>query len=531
MDHLNNALGFPILSLSIFLPLAGALAIWLFVRGDQAVRWSALAVSVATFVVTLPLAFSFDPSTPHMQFEELHPWISSFNINYHLGVDGISMPFILLTSLLTVVCIVSAWRCIQMRVKEYMLAFLVLETTLIGVFSALDSVLFYFFWEAMLLPMYLIIGIWGGKNRVYATIKFFLYTLAGSVLMLIALLAMYFKAGHTFDIQTLMAYPFDFHWQIWLWLAFLVAFAVKVPMWPVHTWLPDAHTEAPTAGSVILAGILLKMGAYGFLRFSLPICPDASQFFVPLVVALSLIAIVYISLVAMMQEDMKRLIAYSSIAHMGFVTLGTFMFTQQAVEGAIFTMISHGFVAAALFLCVGVMYDRLHTRLIADYGGVVNVMPIFAAVMMVFAMANVALPGASSFIGEIMVLLGTFSPSDAAQAHLAMSAKWVAIGAATSVVLSACYTLWMYKRVVFGDLVKDTVKGMSDMSAREFAYFVPLILLVAWMGLYPKPVLNVMHASVEHLVAQATSSKLPAAARLAQAGHMHEIAHEIAALR
>ena len=529
MEHLNNTLGFPILSLCIFLPLAGALAIWLFVRGDQAVRWSALAVSVVTFLLTLPLAFSFDPSTPHMQFEELHPWITNFHINYHLGIDGISMPFILLTSLLTVICIVSAWRCIQTRVKEYMLAFLVLETTLIGVFSALDAVLFYFFWEAMLLPMYLIIGIWGGKNRVYATIKFFLYTLGGSVLMLIALLAMYFKAGHTFDIEKLMAYPFDFHWQIWLWLGFLVAFAVKVPMWPVHTWLPDAHTEAPTAGSVILAGILLKMGAYGFLRFSLPICPDASQYFVPLMVVLSLIAIVYISLVAMMQEDMKRLIAYSSIAHMGFVTLGTFMFTQQAVEGAIFTMISHGFVAAALFLCVGVMYDRLHTRLIADYGGVVNVMPLFAAVMMVFAMANVALPGASAFIGEIMVLLGTFSPSAATQAHLAVSTKWVAIGAATSVVLSACYTLWMYKRVVFGDLVKDTVKGMSDMSAREFAYFVPLILLVAWMGLYPKPVLNVMHASVHHLVAQATASKLPAAAKLAQAGHIH--IHEIAALR
>ena len=524
MDPLNNALGFPILSLSIFLPLAGAIAIWLFVRGDMAVRWSALAVSVVTFLVTLPLAFDFDPSTHHMQFEELHPWIASFNVNYHLGVDGISMPFILLTSLLTIICIVSAWRCIETRVKEYMIAFLVLETTLIGVFSALDTILFYFFWEAMLLPMYLIIGIWGGKNRVYATIKFFLYTLGGSVLMLIALLAMYFKAGQTFDMQKLMAYPFDLHWQIWLWLAFFVAFAVKVPMWPVHTWLPDAHTEAPTAGSVILAGILLKMGAYGFLRFSLPICPDASQYFVPLVVALSLIAIIYISLVAMMQEDMKRLIAYSSIAHMGFVTLGTFMLTQQSVEGAIFGMISHGFVAAALFLCVGVMYDRLHTRLIADYGGVVNVMPVFAAVFLVFAMANVALPGASAFIGEIMVLLGTFSSAAAAQAHLAFSPKWVAIGAATSVVLSACYTLWMYKRVVFGDLVKDTVKSMPDMNVREFAYFVPLIALVAWLGFYPDPVLNVMHASVQHLVDQATSSKLPAAAALAQAAHIHEIA-------
>ncbi|MDX8401537.1 MAG: NADH-quinone oxidoreductase subunit M [Mariprofundaceae bacterium] len=515
MMELNNALDFPILSVSIFLPLVGALAIWLFVRGEMAVRWAALAVSVATFIVTLPLALYFDTTTAHMQFEEFHRWIPSFNINYHLGVDGISMPFILLTSLLTVICIVSAWRCITERVKEYMLAFLVLETTLIGVFAALDAVLFYFFWEAMLIPMYLIIGIWGGKNRVYATIKFFLYTLAGSVLMLVALLAMYFKAGHTFSILAFMDYPFDFTWQFWIWIAFFIAFAVKVPMWPVHTWLPDAHPEAPTAGSAILAGIPPKMGAYGFLRFSLPMLPDASQFFVPFVVVLSLIAIIYISLVAMMQKDMKRLIAYSSIAHMGFVTLGTFMFTQQAVEGALFGMISHGVVAAALFLCVGVLYDRLHTREIAAYGGVVNVMPVFAAVMMVFCMANVALPGASAFIGEIMVLIGTFHPSEAAQAHLAISSKWVAIMAATSIVLSACYTLWMYKRVVFGDLTKDSVKAMPDMSARELGYFVPLILLVAWLGLYPLPVLDIMHPTVAHLIEQATTSKLDVAAALA----------------
>ncbi|MFQ5581382.1 MAG: NADH-quinone oxidoreductase subunit M [Mariprofundaceae bacterium] len=510
--ELHNVLNFPILSVSIFLPLAGALVIWLFVRGEGAVRWSALAVSVGTFIVTLPLWFAFDTTTHHMQFEEFHPWIERFHINYQLGVDGISMPFILLTSMLTVICVISAWQCIEKRVKEYMLAFLILETTLIGVFSSLDSILFYFFWEAMLIPMYLIIGVWGGKNRVYATIKFFLYTLAGSVLMLIALLAMYFKAGHTFSIPAFMDYPFDFTWQFWIFLAFLIAFAVKVPMWPVHTWLPDAHTEAPTAGSVILAGILLKMGAYGFLRFSLPIAPDASQYFVPLMVALSLIAIIYISLVAMMQQDMKRLIAYSSIAHMGFVTLGTFMFTQQAVEGAIINMISHGFVAAALFLCVGVMYDRLHTREIADYGGVANVMPVFAAVMMVFCMANVALPGASAFIGEIMVLVGTFNASPI---YLDFSTKWVAIAAATSVVLSACYTLWMYKRVIMGDLTKDTVKSMPDMSVREFAYFVPLILLVVWMGVYPLPVLDVMHESVAHLIEQATASKLDAALALA----------------
>jgi len=431
------------------------------------------------------------------------------------------MPFILLTSLLTVVCIVSAWECIRKRVKEYMIAFLILETTLIGVFAALDGILFYFFWEAMLIPMFLIIGVWGGANRVYATIKFFLYTLAGSVLMLIALLAMYFKAGHTFDIQALMAYPFDFQWQFWIWIGFFIAFAVKVPMWPVHTWLPDAHTEAPTAGSVILAGILLKMGAYGFLRFSLPICPDASQYFVPLMVVLSLIAVIYISLVAMMQQDMKRLIAYSSIAHMGFVTLGTFMFTQQALEGAIFGMISHGFVAAALFLCVGVLYDRMHTREISAYGGVANVMPVFAAVMMLFCMANVALPGASAFIAEIMVLMGTFSADQLYQ--FVISTKWVAVLAATSVVLSAAYTLWMYKRVIMGDLVKDEVKALKDMTVREFAFFAPLMVLVAWLGLYPLPVLDVLHSSVSHLIVQATTSKLEAAHALAQAQNIHQM--------
>ncbi|MDX8377267.1 MAG: NADH-quinone oxidoreductase subunit M [Mariprofundales bacterium] len=506
--ELHNVLNFPILTLSIFLPLLGAIAIALFIKDDQQVRISALVISVLTFLVTLPLYFSFDTSTAHMQFEELHTWIPTFNIHYRLGVDGISMPFILLTSLLTIVCIVSAWRCINNRVKEYMIAFLILETTLIGVFAALDAVLFYFFWEAMLLPMYLIIGIWGGKNRVYATIKFFLYTLAGSVLMLIALLAMYFKSGGSFDLQELMAYPFDFEWQFWIWLAFFFAFAVKVPMWPVHTWLPDAHTEAPTAGSVILAGILLKMGAYGFLRFSLPICPDASLYFVPLMVFLSLIAIIYISLVAMMQTDMKRLIAYSSIAHMGFVTLGTFMFTQQAVEGAIINMISHGFVAAALFLCVGVLYDRMHSREISAYGGVANVMPKFAAVFLLFCMANVALPGSSSFIGEIMVLIGTFNAG--AIYDFAFSTKWVAIAAVSSVVLSACYTLWMYKRVVMGDLTKDAVKAMPDLSRREFAYFIPLILLVLWMGFYPSPVLDVMHVSVENLIEQVSTGKLEA---------------------
>ncbi|MBL1353316.1 MAG: NADH-quinone oxidoreductase subunit M [Zetaproteobacteria bacterium] len=525
MESLYNVLGFPILSLSIFLPTAGALFIWMFVKDDAAVRWATLSVSVATFVVTLPLLLSFDHTTAHMQFEELHPWISSFNINYALGIDGISMPFIVLTSLLTIVCIVSAWRCIQTRVKEYMLAFLILETTLIGVFASLDAVLFYFFWEAMLIPMYLIIGVWGGKNRVYATLKFFLYTLGGSVLMLIAIMAMYFKTGGSFSMLAYMDYPFNFDWQFWIFLAFFVAFAVKVPMWPFHTWLPDAHTEAPTAGSVILAGILLKMGAYGFLRFSLPMLPDASQYFVPFMVFLSLIAIVYVSLVAMMQTDLKRLIAYSSIAHMGFVTLGTFMFTEIAIEGAVFGMISHGFVAAALFLCVGVLYDRMHTREISAYGGVVNVMPVFAVVMMFFAMANVALPGASSFVAEIMVLLGTFNPSPEAMLYMPFSMKWVAIIAASSVVLSACYTLWMVKRVLMGDLVKDEVKTLKDMNVREFSFFAPLIVLVIWLGLYPAPALDLLHVTVAHLVDQATSSKLADAALIAQGAAAHLTGH------
>ncbi len=508
---LHNVLDFPILSLAIFLPTFGALVIWLFIKNEDAIRWAALTTAVATFLVTLPLIFNFDSTTAHMQFEEFHEWIPAFNINYQLGVDGISMPFILLTSLLIIICIVSAWKCIQTRIKEYMISFLILETTLIGVFSALDAILFYFFWEALLIPMYLMIGIWGGKNRVYATLKFFLYTLAGSVLMLIALLAMYFKAGETFSMLAFMDFPFDFQWQFWIFLAFFIAFAVKVPMWPVHTWLPDAHTEAPTAGSVILAGVLLKMGAYGYLRFSLPMLPDASQYFAPMMIGLSLVAIVYISLVAMMQRDMKRLIAYSSIAHMGFVTLGTFVFTVQGLEGAVVNMISHGFVAAALFLCVGVMYDRLHTREIADYGGVVNVMPVFAAIMLFFSMANVALPGTSAFIGEIMVLLGTFA---ADVNTLPISAKWIAIAAAISVVLSACYTLWMYKRVVMGDLIKDTVRSMSDISKREFMMFVPLILLTLWVGFYPVPVLDVLHATIANLVEQATTSKLGAAALL-----------------
>ena len=520
--ELYNVLDFPILSLAIFLPTFGALIIWLFVKSDNAVRWASLLTSVATFIVTLPLLFKFDTTTAHMQFEEFHPWISAFNINYHLGVDGISMPFIVLTGLLIIICIASAWKCIQTRVKEYMLSFLILETTLIGVFSALDVMLFYFFWEALLIPMYLMIGVWGGKNRIYATLKFFLYTLAGSVLMLVAVLAMYFEAGHTFSMLDLMDYPFNFQWQFWIFIAFFIAFAVKVPMWPVHTWLPDAHTEAPTAGSVILAGILLKMGAYGYLRFSLPMLPDASQYFAPMMIGLSLVAVVYISLVAMMQRDMKRLIAYSSIAHMGFVTLGTFVFTVQALEGAVMGMISHGFIAAALFLCVGVMYDRLHTREIGDYGGVVNQMPIFAAIMLFFSMANIALPGSSAFIGEIMVLIGTFA---ADPIHLPFSAKWIAMAATISVVLSACYTLWMFKRVIMGDVIKDTVRSMGEITKREVALFVPLMILTLWVGFYPVPVLDLLHESVAHLIEQSTTTKLGAAALIEHSTALSAAAH------
>lgn len=519
---LNNVLNFPILSLAIFLPTFGAIIIWLFIKNDNAIRWATLITSIATFIVTLPLLFKFDTTTSHMQFEEFHPWISTFNINYQLGIDGISMPFIVLTGLLIIICVASAWKCIQTRVKEYMLSFLILETTLIGVFSSLDVILFYFFWEALLIPMYLMIGVWGGKNRIYATLKFFLYTLAGSVLMLVALLAMHYKTGGSFSMLDYMDYPFDFQWQFWIFLAFFIAFAVKVPMWPVHTWLPDAHTEAPTAGSVILAGILLKMGAYGYLRFSLPMLPDASQYFAPMMIGLSLVAIVYISLVAMMQRDMKRLIAYSSIAHMGFVTLGTFVFTQQALEGAVMNMISHGFVAAALFLCVGVMYDRLHTREIGDYGGVVNKMPIFAAIMLFFSMANIALPGTSAFIGEIMVLIGTFA---ADPTGLSVSAKWIAIAATISVVLSACYTLWMYKRVIMGDLVKDTVRSMGEITKREFALFVPLIILTLWVGFYPIPVLDILHESVAHLIEQSTTSKIGAAALVDHSTALYAATH------
>ena len=482
---------FPLLSLVTFLPTVGA-AFILLIRGEEAVvarnaRWVALWTTTMTFCASLVLWFWFNPATAEFQFVERKAWIGG-GIDYHMGVDGISMLFVLLTTLLTPLCVLASWEAISTRVKEYMIAFLVMETMMIGVFCALDFVVFYLFFEGGLIPMFLIIGVWGGERRIYATFKFFLYTLLGSVLMLLAILAMYLKAGTT-DVPTLMDAGFDASWQRWLWLAFFAAFAVKIPMWPVHTWLPDAHVEAPTAGSVILAGVLLKIGGYGFLRFSIPMLPEATEFFTPLVYALSVVAIVYTSLVALMQEDMKKLIAYSSVAHMGFVTIGIFTFTTQGIEGGIMVMLSHGLVSAALFLIVGVVYDRIHTREIARYGGLVHRMPIYAAVFMVVALANVGLPGTSGFVGEFLVLVGAFRVD-----------TWVAFLAATGIVLSVAYTLWLYRRVIYGKLEKAELKEISDLDWREIAVFAPLIVLVLFFGVYPQPLLDVMHVSVANLI-------------------------------
>lgn len=481
----------PILSTVTFLPLVGV-ALLLLTRGDTSLgRRNILNVSllttVFTFVVSLFIWINFDNSNVGFQMVEKQAWLGT-GISYHLGVDGISMLFVILTTLLMPFCILASWTSVEKRLKEYMIAFLILETLMIGVFVSLDIVLFYVFFEAGLIPMFIIIGVWGGKDRVYASYKFFLYTLLGSVLMLLAIMAMYWQAGTT-DIAQLLAYDFPASMQTWLWLAFFASFAVKMPMWPVHTWLPDAHVQAPTAGSVILAGILLKLGGYGFLRFSLPMFPLASDFFAPMVFALSVIAIVYTSLVAMMQEDIKKLIAYSSVAHMGYVTMGIFAANQQGVQGAIFQMISHGFVSGALFLCVGVIYDRLHTREIAAYGGLVNNMPKYAVAFMVFTMANVGLPGTSGFVGEFLTLIGVFRVN-----------TWVALIAATGVILSAAYALWLYRRVVFGALEKDSLKAMLDLSAREKLVLYPLVVLTIFFGVYPAPILDATAASVDHLV-------------------------------
>ena len=482
----------PILSLVTFLPLVGAGFI-LLVRGEPDVvarnaRAVALWTSLITFALSLLLWINFDSSTSDFQFVEKREWIGTFGISYHMGVDGVSMLFVLLSTLLTPLCILASWDAIETRVKEYMIAFLVLETMMVGTFSALDMVLFYVFFEGVLIPMFLIIGVWGGGRRVYSAFKFFLYTLLGSVLMLVALLAMYFEAETT-DIPTLLAYSFLPEMQIWLWLAFFASFAVKMPMWPVHTWLPDAHVDAPTAGSVILAGVLLKMGGYGFLRFSLPMFPDASAYFTPLVYVLSIIAIVYTSLVALVQEDMKKLIAYSSVAHMGFVTLGIFTGGTQGIQGAMFQMLSHGVVSGALFLCVGIIYDRMHTREIARYGGLVYRMPAYAAVFMVFMLASVGLPGTSGFIGEFLVLMGAFQ-----------SNTWAGVFATTGIILGATYMLYLYRRVIFGQLVRADLKNILDLNRRELATMLPLVAVVLWMGIYPKPFLDVFAASVDNIV-------------------------------
>jgi NADH-quinone oxidoreductase subunit M len=483
-----------LLTIITFLPLVGA-AFIAGIRGEEEhvarnARWVALWTSGAVFLLSLLLWFGFDRSNPGFQFEERADWIPALNIAYRMGVDGISMPFVLLSTLLTPICVLASWEAIETRVKEYMIAFLVLETFMVGTFCALDFVAFYVFFEGVLIPMFIIIGVWGGPRRVYSAFKFFLFTLLGSVLMLVAILTMYDQAGTT-DIPTLMtlAEKFDPQLQIWLWLAFFASFAVKVPMWPVHTWLPDAHVEAPTAGSVILAGVLLKMGGYGFLRFSIPMLPDASTTLAPLVFGLSIVAVIYTSLVALAQTDMKKLIAYSSVAHMGFVTAGTFALNRQGVEGAMIQMLSHGIVSGALFLCVGVVYDRLHSRDIARYGGLVNNMPRYAFAFMIFTMASVGLPGTSGFIGEFLVMVGVFKAS-----------TWVAFLITTGIILGAAYMLWLYRRVVFGKLEKDDVKAMLDLSPREIAIFVPLILIVLWMGIYPASFTSITGPAIDQLI-------------------------------
>ena len=499
----------PLLSLVVWTPIAGGL--WVLLasgdRGGPTVRGIALAVSLATFVLSIFLWTGFDPTTHEMQFVERAVWIPAFDIHYHLGVDGISMPLVLLTTLTTVLVVLAGWEVIQEKPAQYMAAFLIQEGLMVGAFSALDSILFYVFWEALLIPMFLIIGIWGGPRRIYATVKFFLYTFLGSVLMLVALLYLYSEAG-SFAIQDLHHLPLGLDAQILIFIAFFVAFAVKVPMWPVHTWLPDAHVEAPTGGSVILAAVMLKLGGYGFVRLSMPIAPDASSELAMFMITLSLVAIVYVGFVALVQPDMKKLIAYSSVSHMGFVTLGFFIVfsimdsgdsTSAAlgVEGALVQMISHGFISGALFLCVGVMYDRLHSRMIGDYGGVAHPMPVFAAYMMLFALANSGLPGTSGFVGEFMVILASFK-----------AGTWIAALAATTLVLGAAYTLWMYKRVVYGPVANDGVASLVDIGRRESVILAILALMVLLFGLWPAPLLEVMGPSVEHLIEHLAKSKL-----------------------
>ena len=480
----------PILSVVTLLPLAGAFFIALLAEDEAGIRnarWVALWTTLVTFIISLILIWRFDPSSADFQFVEKHAWLGG-NITYAMGIDGISLPFVVLTTGLLPISILASWTAIQHRVRDYMIAFLVLETLMVGTFCALDLVLFYLFFEGGLIPMFLIIGVWGGPRRVYASFKFFLYTLLGSVLMLLAIMAMYWEAGTT-HIPSLLHHSFPLTLQKWAWFAFLASFAVKLPMWPVHTWLPDAHVEAPTAGSVILAAILLKMGGYGFLRFSLPMFPEASAQLAPLIYALSVTAIIYTSLVALMQEDMKKLIAYSSVAHMGFVTMGLFAMTTQGVAGGIFQMISHGIVSAALFLCVGVIYDRMHTREIAAYGGLVNRMPVYAVVFMVFSLANIGLPGTSGFVGEFLALIGTFRVNN-----------WVATLATLGTILSAADMLWLYRKVIFGKLEKPSLAAITDVGWREIVILAPLVILTIVFGLYPRAVLDVSAVSVAQLI-------------------------------
>ncbi|MCW0209748.1 NADH-quinone oxidoreductase subunit M [Achromobacter veterisilvae] len=490
---------FPWLTLAIFVPIVFGLLVLAVGRDDRPglTRGLSLVGSIAGFLVTIPLYTGFDSSTAAMQFVEKASWIEAFNVNYHLGIDGISMWFVLLTAFITIIVVLAGWEVITSRVAQYMAAFLILSGLMVGVFCALDGMLFYVFFEATLIPMYIIIGVWGGPNRVYAAFKFFLYTLMGSLLTLVAFVYLWNASGGSFDILTWQQTKLGYTPQILIFVALLAAFAVKVPMWPVHTWLPDAHVEAPTGGSIVLAAIMLKLGAYGFLRFSLPIAPDASHSLAGMMIALSLIAVIYIGLVAIVQDDMKKLVAYSSVAHMGFVTLGFFIFNTAGVEGAIVQMISHGFVSGAMFMCIGVLYDRMHSRRIADYGGVVNVMPRFATFFILFSMANSGLPATSGFVGEFMVIMGAVEHN-----------FWIGLLAATALILGASYSLWMVKRVVLGDVANDHVRELTDINRREFVILGAMAIAVLYMGIYPKPFTDVMHVSVEALLQHVAVSKL-----------------------